>query len=46
LAREDRLELQKTYYSRLLDSVSCYLFNSGMAGAEEIIKIVTGEARI
>ena len=46
LAREDRLELQKTYYSRLLDSVSCYLFNSGTVGAEEIIKIVTGEARV
>jgi aspartate/methionine/tyrosine aminotransferase len=42
-ATEERLELQKAYYSRLLDGVACYLFNSGTAGAEEIKKIVLGE---
>jgi len=40
---EERLGLQKVYYSRLLDSVSCYLFNSGTAGAADIKKIVLGE---
>jgi len=43
---EERLQLQKVYYGRLLDSVSCYLFNSGTAGAAEIKKIVLGEAQV
>jgi hypothetical protein len=43
---EERLELQKAYFGRLLDSVSCYLFNSGAAGAAEIKKIIWGEAQI
>jgi hypothetical protein len=43
---EERLELQKGYYNRLLDSVSCYLFNSGTAGAAEIKKIILGEAQV
>jgi hypothetical protein len=42
-AGEERLELQKGYFSRLLESVSCYLFNSGTAGAAEIKQIVLGE---
>jgi len=40
---EERLELQKGYFGRLLESVPCYLFNSGTAGAAEIKKIVLGE---
>jgi aspartate/methionine/tyrosine aminotransferase len=40
---EDRLELQKAFFGRLLDRVSCYLFNSGVAGSAEIKKIVLGE---
>jgi aspartate/methionine/tyrosine aminotransferase len=40
---EERLELQRNFYGRLLDSVSCYLFNSGVAGAEQIRKIALGE---
>ena len=40
---EERLELQKAFFGRLLDSTACYLFNSGTAGAAEIKKIVLGE---
>jgi aspartate/methionine/tyrosine aminotransferase len=40
---EERLELQKAFFSRLLDAATCYLFNSGVAGVEEIKKIVLGE---
>jgi hypothetical protein len=43
---EERLELQKGYFGRLLDSVSCYLFNSGVAGPDEIKRIVLGEAQV
>jgi aspartate/methionine/tyrosine aminotransferase len=42
-ATEERLELQKANFGRLLDSVDCYLFNSGAAGPDEIKKIVLGE---
>jgi hypothetical protein len=40
---EDKLELAKSFFSRLLESASCYLLNSGVAGAAEIKKIVLGE---
>lgn len=40
---EDRLELQKSFFGRLLGSTACYLFNSGVAGASDIKKIVLGE---
>jgi aspartate/methionine/tyrosine aminotransferase len=40
---EERLELQKNFFGRLLESTHCYLFNSGVAGAAEIKKIVLGE---
>ncbi len=40
---EERLELQKVNFGRLLDNVTCYLFNSGVAGPDEIKKIVLGE---
>jgi hypothetical protein len=43
---EERLELQKGCFSRLLDTVSCYLFNSGTAGAAEIKRIILGEAQV
>jgi aspartate/methionine/tyrosine aminotransferase len=39
----ERLELQKAGFGRLLDSVSCHLFNSGTGGASEIKKIIWGE---
>jgi hypothetical protein len=44
VATEERLELQKLHFGRLLDSAACYLFNSGVAGPEEIKSIVLGEA--
>ena len=37
----ERLELQKTFFGRLLQNTRCYLFNSGAAGAEKIIEAVT-----
>jgi aspartate/methionine/tyrosine aminotransferase len=40
---EDRLALQKAFFSRLLDSTACYLFNSGVADAAGIKKVVLGE---
>ncbi len=42
-ATEGHLELQRNFYSRLLDVTSCYLFNSGIADAEQIKQIVLGE---
>jgi len=44
LTTEERLEQQKVCFGRLLDSTTCYLFNSGAAGSDEIKKIVLGEA--
>ena len=38
-----RLDLQKNFYRRLLDSTTCYLFNSGVAAAEDLKKILSGE---
>ncbi|MGB7294728.1 MAG: pyridoxal phosphate-dependent aminotransferase, partial [Candidatus Aminicenantales bacterium] len=43
LTTEERLELQKAHFGRLLDSATCYLFNSGVAGPEEIKNIVLSE---
>jgi aspartate/methionine/tyrosine aminotransferase len=37
---EERIALQKSFFERLLQSVSCFLFNSGSAGAEKIKEIV------
>jgi len=37
---EERLALQKSYFQRLLNSATVYLFNSGAAGAEKIKEIV------
>jgi aspartate/methionine/tyrosine aminotransferase len=36
------LEAQKAFFGRLLEVVKCYLFNSGVADAETLKKIVTG----
>jgi aspartate/methionine/tyrosine aminotransferase len=36
----DRLTAPKVFFSRLLDVAKCYLFNSGVAGAEKIKDIV------
>jgi len=42
-ATEGHLELQRNFYGRLLDLTSCYLFNSGVADAEQLKQIVLGE---
>jgi hypothetical protein len=42
LRTPERLELQRDFFERLLEGASCYLFNSGVASAEDIEKIVTG----
>jgi aspartate/methionine/tyrosine aminotransferase len=42
-SKEDSLELQRNFYGRLLDRVACYVFNSGVAGAEQLKQIVLGE---
>jgi aspartate/methionine/tyrosine aminotransferase len=36
----ERIELEKAFFSRLLDVAACYLFNSGVAGADKIKEIV------
>jgi hypothetical protein len=41
LTSPERTELEKSFYGRLLDSAECYLFNSGVAGADKIKEIVT-----
>jgi aspartate/methionine/tyrosine aminotransferase len=40
ITSEDRLELQKAFFKKLLQSATFYLFNSGAAGAEKIKEIV------
>ena len=37
----EKLEAQKAFFGRLLDSARCVLFNSGVAGAAELKKIVS-----
>jgi len=39
----EKLEIQKAGFGRLLDGVSCYLFNSGTGGATDIKKIIWEE---
>jgi hypothetical protein len=36
----ERIELEKAFFKRLLDVAACYLFNSGVAGADKIKEIV------
>jgi aspartate/methionine/tyrosine aminotransferase len=36
----ERLELERSFYARLLDSTTCYLFNSGVAGADKIKELL------
>lgn len=37
----EKLELQRAFFQRMLDSVKVYLFNSGVAGADKIKQLVT-----
>jgi hypothetical protein len=36
----DRLEFQRNFFRRLLENTRCYVFNSGVAGAEDIQRII------
>jgi aspartate/methionine/tyrosine aminotransferase len=39
----ERVEFQRNFFRRLLESTDCYLFNSGVATSEDILRIMTGE---
>jgi aspartate/methionine/tyrosine aminotransferase len=41
-AGPDKLEAQKAFFGRLLETTRCLLFNSGVAGAAELKKLVSG----
>ncbi|MGD2245550.1 MAG: pyridoxal phosphate-dependent aminotransferase [Candidatus Aminicenantes bacterium] len=43
LKTPERLELQRDFFERVLEGASCYLFNSGVASATDIKKLITGE---
>jgi aspartate/methionine/tyrosine aminotransferase len=43
LKTPERLELQRDFFERVLEGASCYLFNSGVASASDIKKIITSE---
>ncbi len=40
---EEHLEIQRNFYGRLLDGTTCYLFNSGVAGVDQLKQIILGE---
>jgi hypothetical protein len=37
----EKIEAQKIFFGRLLDSVKCLLFNSGAAGADRLKEIAS-----
>ncbi|MCX7973945.1 MAG: pyridoxal phosphate-dependent aminotransferase [Candidatus Aminicenantes bacterium] len=39
----DKLELQRSFFQRLFDSVTVYLFNSGLAGADKIKRLIAAD---
>lgn len=39
----ERLDLEKNFFRRLLESTECFLFNSGVASPEDLKRILTGE---
>jgi hypothetical protein len=41
----ERMELERSFFRRLLESTECYLFNSGVASPEDLKKIVTGDTQ-
>jgi len=43
LTAPERLEMQKSFFKRLLQNTTCFLFNSGVGGADKIKEIVTGK---
>ena len=42
----ERMELHSKFFQHLLENTSCYLFNSAVASADELKKIVLGESQI
>ncbi len=36
----ERLDFQRNFFRRLLENTRCYLFNSGVAGAEDILRMI------
>ena len=40
VATPERLELEKSFYARLLDHTTCYLFNSGVAAADKLKELI------
>lgn len=46
LASSERIDLQKNFFRRLLENTRCYLFNSGVASAEDLKRIITGEKKL
>jgi len=43
LTTEDRLNLQKAFFEKLLQNTPCFLFNSGVAGVDKIKDIIAGK---
>jgi aspartate/methionine/tyrosine aminotransferase len=44
VATPERIEYQKNFFHQLLQTVTCYLFNSGVASVDDIKRLVKGEA--
>jgi hypothetical protein len=44
VATPERIEYQKNFFHQLLQTVTCYLFNSGLASVDDIKRLVKGEA--
>jgi aspartate/methionine/tyrosine aminotransferase len=38
----ERMELERNFFRRLLESAECFIFNSGVASHEDLIRIITG----
>ena len=38
----EKLDAQRAFFSRLLDATRCYLFNSGVAGADKLKELASG----
>ena len=45
LTTPEKMEFQRNFFERLLESTSCYLFNSGKASVDDLKKIVTDEPK-
>ncbi len=41
----ERMELERNFFRRLLESAECLIFNSGVASHEDLKRIVTGETQ-